>query len=344
MAYAKSTIALPIDTDTIEVPFPYLAEEDVTIAVGAIVYAPADVEWLSAGIAKLPVSYPAGTLVTVERNTPIAELTAVFSPSEPMPAEDLNKGNLQALFGLQEIRDGIGDVQDLAEGFEAALAEAEANANAASASAAEAEASALAAAGSAVAAAASAASAAISAASSSDDLAAIGPAKDAALDEIADAEAAALVNVGAAGDRVHFLAYRAFADLLPIVGPGTVTLKLSGEVFDSHNCFTPSTGKFKPPAGVYRLTAKAALVHTDPSLSIPDGRYFSLTIRRAAAPQVLAYIQSYTTFDNPAQVDLCLSTIVSTDGTEEFLMGVGGSEQFTIAQGREYTYFCGERL
>lgn len=96
-------------TDTINLTFPYLSREHVTVKLGGVLVPSSGYTWLSNSQIKLLAGNPsAGTVGEARRITPTAALVT-YSPGN-LDAGDLNISTLQPLYISEERADVLGDL------------------------------------------------------------------------------------------------------------------------------------------------------------------------------------------------------------------------------------------
>lgn len=104
--YARSATAMTGSTNIVTVPFPYLSQSDVTVAINGT--PTSAFTWLT--VSTIQLSASAGSLsgktVTVQRVTQVAIADIVFAPGSLDP-NDLNTNQLQDLYALQEMIDNV---------------------------------------------------------------------------------------------------------------------------------------------------------------------------------------------------------------------------------------------
>lgn len=168
MAYANSITVASGTTAVVSVPFPYLEQTDVNVAVAGVVVTQSLLVWLSGSTIQLPTTPTNGETVKVYRTTPATLPAVVFSDPGELEGADLNRALLQLLYIAQEAFDigstGQDELGAITDYVNTAMAAAQESATAAAASQTSATSSASAAASSATAAATSAANVASDAA------------------------------------------------------------------------------------------------------------------------------------------------------------------------------------
>lgn len=109
MPYSYETTTTDGSTNLVTVPFSYLAQEHVSVTIDGDLISPADYSWVSAGVIALDTTPLTGLERTVRRTTPLDDLSVVFSAGN-LTSSNLNIGNLQALYILQELEDYRADL------------------------------------------------------------------------------------------------------------------------------------------------------------------------------------------------------------------------------------------
>ena len=91
-------------TTTFSVPFPYIAQSNVTVYVSGVAQT---VTWPTSASVHLASAPASGAFVTIKRATPSTTPIVTFTDASTLTASDLNTFQLQALYVAQEAQDAV---------------------------------------------------------------------------------------------------------------------------------------------------------------------------------------------------------------------------------------------
>jgi hypothetical protein len=112
MAYSYAVQVFGSTSNQIQVTFPFLARDHVSVKIDGVDLPASGYSWLSDGLIQTNISYPTGTVTRVWRTTPIDDPLVVFDPGFVDP-KDLNDNTLQLLYATQESLDEAGAASDI---------------------------------------------------------------------------------------------------------------------------------------------------------------------------------------------------------------------------------------
>lgn len=146
MAYSYTIIVADGSTDAFVVPFPYIAQEDVHVTLDGVAVDDLTLSWVSSSILQLASTPANGVAVKIYRQTPITNLSTVYSTPTVLDHRDWNRVLKQLQYVCQEAFD-LGEISgefvaDVTTFVNTTLAAASASAAAAAASASAADGSA----------------------------------------------------------------------------------------------------------------------------------------------------------------------------------------------------------
>jgi hypothetical protein len=114
--YSKVIYAASGSTDKFSVTIDYLEKDDITVTVnGASVLGFA---WVTNDLIQLPSTPTAGAEVIIHRTTDIDEPKIDYTDGSTLTEVDLDTSHRQEIFAIQELHEGLAELQDLINAVE----------------------------------------------------------------------------------------------------------------------------------------------------------------------------------------------------------------------------------